>query len=84
MLRAVLVSSAATAVKPPPMGFSSWNKFGMGITVPVLLEVTEAFTSSGLQAAGYTYMCSDDGWMYMVSKGERWETDFFCWPIDSF
>ena len=49
--------------KPPPLGFSSWNKFGMGITVPVLLEVADAFASSGLQAAGYLYLCTDDGWM---------------------
>lgn len=51
--------------KPPPLGFSSWNRFGMGITVPVLLEVADAFISSGLQASGYLYMCTDDGWMYL-------------------
>ena len=63
----LLFSAAASATtptfKPPPLGFSSWNKFGMGITAPVLLEVADAFASSGLQAAGYLYLCTDDGWM---------------------
>jgi alpha-galactosidase len=61
--RADGTAATAAAFKPPPMGFSSWNKFGMGITVPELVEVAEAFASRGLQAAGYLYMCSDDGWM---------------------
>ena len=30
------------------MGFSSWNHFGMGVTAPLLLDVADAFTSTGL------------------------------------
>ena len=45
------------------MGFSSWNHFGMGVSAPLLLDVADAFVSTGLRSAGYVYINSDDGWL---------------------
>jgi alpha-galactosidase len=44
------------------MGFSSWNHFGMMVTAPLLLDQADAILSTGLQAAGYVYINTDDGW----------------------
>lgn len=45
------------------MGFSSWNHFSMGVSAPLLLDVADAFVSTGLRDAGYTYINTDDGWL---------------------
>lgn len=50
----------------PPMGWSSWNKFGKGIDDKTVREIADALVSSGLRDAGYTYVNIDDGW-----QGER-------------
>ena len=57
-------ASARDPSKPrkPPMGFSSWNHFHMGVSEPLLLDVADAFVSTGLLGAGYNYINSDDGW----------------------
>ena len=52
-----------SVVRQPPMGFSSWNHFGMGVSAPLLLDVADAFVSTGLRSAGYVYINSDDGWL---------------------
>lgn len=44
------------------MGFSSWNHFGMRVSAPLLLDVADAFKSTGLQDSGYIYINTDDGW----------------------
>ena len=73
---AIIDDPPPATFKPPPLGFSSWNKFGMGITAPVLLEVADAFASSGLQAAGYLYLCTDDGWMDPGLRNSGVENEF--------
>jgi alpha-galactosidase len=42
--------------KPPPMGWSSWNHFGMRVSAPLILDMADAFTARGLRQAGYRYM----------------------------
>jgi len=51
----------------PPMGFNSWTAVGTGVTDAFLREVADFFVSSGLRAAGYNYVNTDDGW----SLGQR-------------
>jgi len=46
----------------PPMGWSSWNKFGGGITDTLVRGIADALVSSGMQAAGYQYINIDDMW----------------------
>jgi alpha-galactosidase len=59
---AAATEAAASPPRKPPMGFSSWNHFGMGVTAPLLLDVADAFESTGLHEAGYVYINTDDGW----------------------
>src|SRR4051794_5711607 len=46
----------------PPMGWNSWNKFGCSIDETLIKQVADAVVSSGLKAAGYSYVNLDDCW----------------------
>lgn len=47
----------------PPMGWNSWNRFGVKIDERLVLETAETMVSSGMRDAGYRYVVIDDGWM---------------------
>jgi alpha-galactosidase len=47
----------------PPMGWNSWNRFGVKIDENLVLETAEAMVASGMRDAGYRYLVLDDGWM---------------------
>src|SRR3989442_12911131 len=47
----------------PPMGWNSWNRFGVKIDERLVLETAEAIVESGMRDAGYRYVVIDDGWM---------------------
>jgi len=46
----------------PPMGWSSWNKFGEKIDDATIRAMADAMVSTGLRDAGYRYINIDDGW----------------------
>ncbi len=46
----------------PPMGWNSWNAFGMDINETVIRKTADLMVSSGLRDAGYVYLNLDDGW----------------------
>ena len=46
----------------PPMGWSSWNKFGEHIDDATIRAMADAMVTSGLARAGYRYINIDDGW----------------------
>lgn len=46
----------------PPMGWSSWNAFGMAISDERVRQIADALVSSGLAAHGYQYVNIDAGW----------------------
>jgi alpha-galactosidase len=48
--------------KTPPMGWSSWNKFGCRIDEAMVREVADAMVSTGMKDAGYIYVNIDDCW----------------------
>lgn len=50
----------------PPMGWNSWNKFGLKIDEKTVRQIADAIASSGLRDVGYRYVIIDDGW-----QGER-------------
>jgi alpha-galactosidase len=47
----------------PPMGWNSWNTFETNINEKLVKETADLLVSTGMQAAGYTYIVLDDGWM---------------------
>ncbi|WP_233503601.1 glycoside hydrolase family 27 protein [Sphingomonas psychrotolerans] len=46
----------------PPMGWSSWNKFGANIDDKTIRAMADAMVSTGLRDAGYIHVNIDDGW----------------------
>lgn len=49
----------------PPMGWNSWNTFQTNINEQMLRDMVDAYVSSGMKDAGYTFFVLDDGWMAM-------------------
>ncbi|SHM09775.1 NPCBM/NEW2 domain-containing protein [Actinacidiphila paucisporea] len=47
----------------PPMGFNDWNSFGCDVNEQLIEDTADYFVSSGLKAAGYTYVNIDDCWL---------------------
>ncbi|MGH9734692.1 MAG: glycoside hydrolase family 27 protein [Candidatus Acidiferrales bacterium] len=48
--------------RTPPMGWNSWNKFAGKVNDQDVREMADAMVSSGMKAAGYTYINIDDTW----------------------
>jgi alpha-galactosidase len=46
----------------PPMGFNNWNATGCAIDEKLIRDTADLFVTSGLKAAGYTYVNIDDCW----------------------
>src|SRR3954447_9678116 len=81
-MRIVLAAVAAALVLPapaaaledglartPPMGWSSWNRFGCGIDERTVRETADALVASGMREAGYRYVNVDDCWMAPARDG---------------
>ena len=47
----------------PPMGFNTWNHFGLKIDENLLAETIVALREQGLAELGYVNVNIDDGWM---------------------
>ena len=54
--------AARAPITAPPMGWNSWNRFHCGINETLIEETATAIVSSGMKAAGYEYVNSDDCW----------------------
>ncbi len=50
----------------PPMGWNSWNCWGMEVSAKSIKQVAESFSKFGLDKYGWSYINIDDGW-----QGER-------------
>jgi alpha-galactosidase len=61
----VLAQKFAGLAPTPPMGWNSWNTFGVAVDEKLIKEMAEAMISSGMQKAGYNYIVIDDGWEAM-------------------
>jgi hypothetical protein len=46
----------------PPMGWNSWNAYGLTVNADKVRAVADALVSTGLTAHGWTYVNIDDGW----------------------
>ena len=47
----------------PPMGFNDWNAFGCNVSRAADQADRRLFVTTGMKAAGYTYVNIDDCWM---------------------
>src|SRR5207249_9630039 len=54
--------AAGALAMTPPMGWSSWNKFGCNVSDKLIREMADAMVTSGMKAAGYQYVNIDDCW----------------------
>lgn len=70
MMRVLVAAAIAAGVvrawdvaRTPPMGFNTWNLFACGVSAAVLNDTAKSMHDSGLAAAGYEYVNSDDCWM---------------------
>jgi alpha-galactosidase len=48
--------------RTPPMGWNSWNHFAEKVDDRIVREAADHMVSSGMSAAGYTYINIDDTW----------------------
>jgi hypothetical protein len=53
--------SQNNSVKPPLMGWASWNQFGVNINDSIIKAQADAMVSSGLAFVGFKYINIDDG-----------------------
>jgi hypothetical protein len=51
-----------TLALTPPMGWNSWNVYGLGVTDTLIRGAAQAMVDKGLAAHGWTYINIDDGW----------------------
>lgn len=57
-----IVIGADKILLTPPMGWNSWNCWGLSVSDAKLRSSAEALIRSGLINHGFTYMNIDDGW----------------------
>lgn len=53
-------------VNKPPMGWNTWNTFGLHPSDQLIRESADAFVRLGLKDAGYQYIVIDDCWSKRV------------------
>jgi alpha-galactosidase len=57
-----IVGGANKLCLSPPMGWNSWNVWGLAVDDAKVRAAADAFVSSGLAAHGFQYVNIDDGW----------------------
>ncbi len=57
-------------VLTPPMGWNSWNVWGLSVTQDRVYAAAKAFTDKGLVNHGWTYINIDDGWEIFGKSNE--------------
>ena len=58
------VGATKGVARTPPLGFNTWNHFACdGISGEVMMRTADLMVSTGLHAAGFEYVNSDDCWM---------------------
>ena len=70
----------SSALRPPLMGWASWNQFGVKIDDGVIKGQADAMVSSGLAAAGFRYLNIDDGFFDRRNTDGTLRIDFVKFP----
>lgn len=60
--RRLTIKVGPTIALTPPMGWSSWNAFGLSVTQDKVRAIAQAMIDKGLVDHGWTYVNIDDGW----------------------
>jgi alpha-galactosidase len=55
----------------PPLGWNSWNCWGLSVTDARVRAAADGFFNSGLVAHGFSYVNIDDGWEIQVPRAPR-------------
>lgn len=58
----LIVAGRGKLALAPPMGWNSWNVWGMSVDDAKVRAAADALISSGLAAQGYQYINIDEGW----------------------
>ncbi len=61
-LQAKEVAADVASDKTPPMGWNSYNMFGLGVDDFLVRETVDGAKRYKLDEAGYKYIVMDDGW----------------------
>lgn len=67
LFAAALICSASlysqkSSVKPPIMGWASWNNYHIHINQNIITSQADAMSANGMKKVGYTYINTDDGY----------------------
>ena len=73
---AVMLAAAGPAqalenglARTPQMGWNDWNSFGCNVNDSLIRQTADVMVSSGMAAAGYTYVNIDDCWSQRSRDG---------------
>ncbi len=58
----LLIRSGNTLALTPPMGWNSWNVWGLSVDAGKVKAAADAFVKTGLADHGWSYINIDDGW----------------------
>lgn len=58
---AIACTESRVSVKPPMMGWASWNAFMIDISDTLIMQQADLLVSTGLASSGYKYVNIDDG-----------------------
>ncbi len=57
-----IIAGQHKLAQTPPMGWNSWNVWGLSVSADKVKAAADAMVSSGLAAHGFSYINIDDGW----------------------
>lgn len=66
--RSLKILCGNTLSLTPPLGWNSWNCWGLSVSDEKIRQSADAMKNSGLIDHGWTYINIDDGWEYMHDK----------------
>ena len=64
----------------PPMGWNSYNNFGIDINAEKVMRAADAMVASGMADAGYKYVVIDDGWQIARNENGKIIADSIRFP----
>lgn len=57
-----IIAGEHKLAQTPPMGWNSWNAWGMSVSAEKVRAAADAMVQSGLASVGFQYINIDDGW----------------------